>query len=51
MGHGDEGAGFGVPGLSEFMEEELLILAQGDCIHLGTRVDLDSHVLGAILCQ
>ena len=50
MAHGDKGAGFGVPSLSELMGEELLIPVQGNCVHLSTRPDLDSHGLGAILC-
>ena len=49
MGSGDKGAGFGEPGLSELMAEELPIPAQGDCVHLSTRVDLYCHDLGAIL--
>ena len=51
MGSGDKGAGFGRPGLSELMEEELPIPAQGDCVHLSTRVNLDCHGLGAVLNQ
>ena len=50
MASGDEGARFGVPGLSELMREELPILAQGDCIHLSPRVNLNGHGLGSILC-
>ena len=49
MGNGDEGAWFGVPGLSVLMGEDLLILAQGHCIHLSPRVNLDSHGICAIL--
>ena len=38
------------PGLSELMGEELPIPAQGDCVHLSTRVHLDCHGLSAVLC-
>ena len=50
MGSGHRGAGFGVPGLSQVMGKELLILAQGDCIHLSLKVNLNDHGLGSILC-
>ena len=50
MGSGDEGAEFGVSGVSEFMGKELLILAQGDCVYLSPRVNFNSHGLHAILC-
>ena len=49
MGSWDRGSGCGVPGLSEFMGEELPILAQGYCIHLSARVYFDGHGLGTIL--
>ena len=47
MGHRDEGAKFGVPGL-DFVGKKLPVPAQGDCVYPCTRVDLQSHHLHAI---
>ena len=49
MGIADKGTGLGVPGLTDFVGEELLIPAQGYCVHLSTRVDLHHHGPGPIL--
>ena len=45
-----EGPGFGVPGVINFMREELPVLAEGDGVYLGTRVYLHGHQFGAISC-
>ena len=42
--------GLGYLDLEIFMGEQLLELAQGDCVYLSTRVNLHSHCLHAILC-
>ena len=47
MESGDKG--FGVPGLTDFMGEELLIPAQGYCVHLSTRINLHHHGFGLSL--
>ena len=49
MGRSAEGIGLRVPGLIDILGEELLVPAQGDAIHLNTRVNLHGHQLGAIL--
>ena len=51
MGCRTEGVGFRVPGLIEFLREKLLVPAQGDSIHLSTRVNLVGHQVGTILCR
>ena len=47
--------GLRVPGLghldSDIVGEQLLVPAQGDCIHLSTRVDLYSYYFCVILCE
>ena len=50
MGSRSDGTGFGVPGVINFMGEELLVLSQGDGVDLNTRVYLDGHQFGAISC-
>ena len=45
-----EGTGFGVPGVINFIREELPGLAQGDGVNLSTRVYLHSHQFGAVSC-
>ena len=43
MGCRAEGIGLREPGLTDFVGEKLFVPAQGDGIHLSTRVDLHSH--------
>ena len=42
------GAGLREPGLIDFVGEKFPVPAQGDSIHLSTRVYLDSHQLHSI---
>ena len=49
MGCRAKGAILGVPGLIDFVGEELLVPAQGDGIHLSTRINLHSHQLCVVL--
>ena len=41
----DKGAGFGVPGLNEFIGEEFPLLSQGGCVYLSQRADIKSWSL------
>ena len=45
-----KGAGLRETGLTYFVGENLLVLAKGDHVDLGSRVDLYSHLMSAILC-
>ena len=47
---GDEGTFLEVFGHISFVMEDLLVPAQGYCVHLGAWVNLDSHGLYSILC-
>ena len=49
IGRRAKGTGLGKPGLIDFVGVELLVLAQGDGIHLSTRVYLHGHQPHAIL--
>ena len=49
MGCRGEGARFGMPQLNNFVGEELLLLAQGDCVYLSTWVYLHGHHIHTIL--
>ena len=50
MGCRVEGARFGVPGLGDFMGEQLPVPAEGHCVYLSTRVNFNGHHLHVILC-
>ena len=50
MGCRTKGARLGIPGLIDFLGEEHPVLAQGDHIHLSTRVNIHGNQLCAILC-
>ena len=50
MGNRAEGPRFEVPGVINFMRAELLVLAQGDGVDLGTSVYLHGHQFGAVSC-
>ena len=43
MGCRVKGARLGIPGFINFVGEKILVPAQGDGIHLSTRVYLHSH--------
>ena len=48
MGCGRQGIGLGEPGIIYLVGEEFVVLGQGDCVDLSTRVDLDGHLLSSI---
>ena len=48
MVSGDKIIRLELPGLTDFMGEELPIPAQEYCVHLSTRVDLHHHRFGPV---
>ena len=50
MGNGAKGIGLRVPGFIYHFGEQLLVPAQGDCVDLSTRVNINVHLLHTMLC-
>ena len=48
MGCGKQGIGLREPGATYLVGEEFAVPAQGDCVDLSTRINLDGHQLSSI---
>ena len=49
-GCGEQDIGLGEPGVIYLVGEEFAVLAKRDSVDLSTRIKLDGHQLGSIMC-